>query len=158
MQRFPYLLEAITGEVTELLNERHLAVNAVLKDYVDVQASFIKTIQMDFNAEMQDLIKKNPLSKNELFTLTSDKDGEPLQSVLGDVPTEIQKVQCKIVRQLVQRYFDIVKSAFQDYCPKAIAHTVVYFMERNIQKRLVCILVDSFTDCFTYVRCFFLHR
>ncbi|CAG7817985.1 unnamed protein product, partial [Allacma fusca] len=60
-----------------------------------------------------------------------------LMSVIGHDLTETQKTQCLFVRQLVQNYFQIVKSAFQDYCPKAIAHAVVYFMEENIQRHLI---------------------
>lgn len=58
-------------------------------------------------------------------------------SVIGEDLTEVQNMQCTVVRQLVQKYFQIVKTAFQDYCPKAIAHAVVYFMESNIQRHLV---------------------
>lgn len=57
--------------------------------------------------------------------------------MIGDDMTENQKTQCLVVRKLVQQYFEIVKTAFQDYCPKAIAHAVIYFMESNIQRHLV---------------------
>lgn len=142
MQRFPNLTAAISSEVTELLSERHLVAQDLLKHYVEVQASFIKTVQMDFNTEMHELLKKNLLSKNELHSvipvgnIVTTGPGA-LMSVIGDGLTEIQKMQCTVVRQLVQNYFQIVKTAFQDYCPKVIAHSIVYYMESNIHRRLV---------------------
>lgn len=68
MQRFPNLNAAISMEVTELLSQRHLVAQELLKNYVEVQESFIKTIQMDFNTQMLELLKKNPLSKDELHS------------------------------------------------------------------------------------------
>lgn len=131
-QCFPDLNAAIISEVTELLNERHIEVQKLLKSYIVIQASFIKTIQMDFNTEMHELVKKNPLSKNEL---NAEGDGGQL--------SKIQDTQCTIVRQLVHNYFQIVKTAFQDYCPKVIAHTVIYFMEKHIYSRLVSIHIEN---------------
>lgn len=69
MQRFPNLTAAISLEVTEVLSKRHLVAQELLKNYVDVQASFIKTIQMDFNTQMLQLLKENPLSKDELHSI-----------------------------------------------------------------------------------------
>lgn len=66
MQRFPNLTAAICLEVTEMLNERHLQAQKLLQNYVEIQASFIKTIQMDFNTLMLDLLQENPSLKTEL--------------------------------------------------------------------------------------------
>lgn len=126
-ERFPDLSKAVIEEMTKLLNERHIVAQNHLKTYVEIQSSYIKTIQMYFNQEMYKLIKENSLSKNDLL---AEADGK-----LNDV----QKTQCSVVRQLVQKYFDIARSAFQDYCPKAVAHTMIYHIERHMHSRLVSI-------------------
>lgn len=130
IKRFPDLEKAIVFEITELLNGRHEVVEGQLRNYIDMQACFIKTIQMDFNTEMNKAVKENPLSKMDF----SHEN--------GDSKIEMQKTQCTIIRGMVQQYFDIVKKAFQDYCPKAIAYSVIYFMEKNVYSRLVSIAVD----------------
>jgi hypothetical protein len=97
---------------------------------------------MDFNTQMLELLKENPISKNQLKS-AAPKAAEgspgqsPLLSVDGDHLNETQKTQCLVVRQLVHNYFQIVKLAFQDFCPKAIAHAVIYFVEKNIQRHLI---------------------
>lgn len=68
MEWFPSLEAAICFEIKDIIRERHLVAQERLKDYIKVQCSFIKTIQMDFNKHMHDYLKKNSVSKDELHS------------------------------------------------------------------------------------------
>jgi len=141
MMRFPRLKTAIVTLIEDMLSQRLLVVQEMLKTYVQVEASYVATNKKEFNAEEeQSLNNMDVVGARFSFGQT---DGNTAVGQSGAPLNKKQEKLCQIVRNLMTHYFQIIREMLQDHVPKAIMYTVVYFVADNILNELIVNLYND---------------
>jgi hypothetical protein len=161
--RFPSLKEAIGDVAEELLRGRMEIATAKIQDHIDILSTFIKTYNGDFSKTLQELAKDMNVEQPHVpksMILNGPDDAINGGAVESEEPKpaeaaepgkrdsgnpfeeseEMEKNTAKkyeIVRKLVDQFFRHECKNLQDYVPRSLVQTVIYFTQDNIQTHLV---------------------
>lgn len=149
-ERFPNLKDSVVGIVQKVLQDCLVPTEEFIKNFMDIQVSYINTSIADRNAINEVMKKAEEDADKEIrnFENRLSIGGFQGKLILNN-STEVDEdeknkiVEVFTIKNLVKHHFDLVKKTIGDYVPKAVMSFLVIKSKERVQNELISQLYNK---------------